>query len=380
MTPVRLLAIIEALTITGPAKNLIQFARLAHSGQLDFPIGVDLACFERGVVGSNPFIDTVRSAGIPLHFIPGQGRVDRATLAVLSELVDRLAPAIVQTHAVKAHFLTRLAGVHHKRPWVAFHHGYTWPDFRVRLYNQLDRWSLRVPVRVLTVSREFKAELARNGVAGDKIEVIHNAIDPDWGRRPQDGHAVDLRARLAIPAGKRIVLIVGRLSREKDHFTLLHALRRVREKVPAAHLLIVGDGPERANIEAATARLGLRADVTLAGQTSSAEPFYPLASLAVLSSLSEGSPNALLEAMAARIPVVATAVGGIPEIVADGDSALLVRPGDAAAMASAIGRLLDDDSLAIRLAGRAHDLVVERHSPLARARRLCEVYARVLSR
>jgi glycosyltransferase involved in cell wall biosynthesis len=117
--------------------------------------------------------------------------------------------------------------------------------------------------------------------------------------------------------------------------------------------------------------------VTLAGQVPSAEPFYGIADICVLSSLSEGSPNALLEAMAAGAPVVATAVGGIPEMVTHGESALLVEPGDCEAMTNAIAALLNDGDLARRLAARAREIVLERHAPEARARRLVEIYRRL---
>src|SRR5207244_2659936 len=110
--------------------------------------------------------------------------------------------------------------------------------------------------------------------------------------------------------------------------------------------------------------------VTLTGQVSSAQPWYGAADVAVLSSLSEGSPNALLEAMAANVPVVATKVGGVPEIVTDGESALLVRPGDAQSMAHALQRLLTEPGLAEALAKRSRELIVERHAPEARMRRL----------
>jgi len=139
----------------------------------------------------------------------------------------------------------------------------------------------------------------------------------------------------------------------------------------------VGDGPERGRIEKLVARLGLTDRVTFAGQQDSAEPYYAMADVAVLSSLSEGSPNALLEAMAAGVPVVATAVGGIPEIVTDGESALLVRPGDVGAMSTAIARLLVDEPLALAVAERSRTLIRERHTPEGRMRRLVEIYRRV---
>src|SRR5205823_11585403 len=115
--------------------------------------------------------------------------------------------------------------------------------------------------------------------------------------------------------------IVGRLSREKDHIALLEAVDLLRARLGPAvapHLVIVGEGPERSRIEDKIRRLNLGSTVTLTGQRDSAEPYYGIADVAVLSSRSEGSPNALLEAMAAGVPAVATRVGGVPEIVTHG--------------------------------------------------------------
>jgi glycosyltransferase involved in cell wall biosynthesis len=373
MKPVRLLAIIEAETITGPAKNLLQFAASARSGWLDPAIEVTIATFFRGG-SANLFVDNARGAGLVVHVLAERGRFDRSVIAALKALARQVSPDLIQTHAVKSHFFARLAGLHHLAPWIAFHHGYTWPDRRARLYNQLDYWSLRAAAQVVTVSLPFKDELVRKGVAPGRIEVVHNAIDLAWGAKQQSPEvSAALRAKLGIPSSKKIVLVVGRLSREKDHITLLESMLRLRPEV-AAHLLIVGDGPERSRIEAGVLSLELAADVTFTGQVPSAEPFYALADLAVLSSRSEGSPNALLEAMAARVPIVATSVGGVPEIVSNGESALLVEPGNAESMADAIGALLTDAGLAARLTSQAHERAASLHSPEARTRRLWQLY------
>jgi glycosyltransferase involved in cell wall biosynthesis len=114
--------------------------------------------------------------------------------------------------------------------------------------------------------------------------------------------------------------------------------------------------------------------VTFTGQVPSAEPYYGIADVAVLSSLSEGSPNALLEAMAAGVPAVATQVGGIPEIVRHGESALLVPPSNAAAMAEAIGTLACDAGRARNLVEAARRAVRLNHTPEARMKRLLDIY------
>ena len=378
MKTIRLLAIIEATTITGPAKNLLQFAQCARELEAGPAVEVAIAVFRRGSQ-SNPFIETARRAAVPVYALPEAGRFDRTVIPALRSLVSELKPDLIQSHAVKSHFLVRTSGLRRVAPWVAFHHGYTWPDLRARVYNQLDRWSLRAANRVLTVSEPFRRELIGRGVAPERIDVVHNAIDPQWGlrdRRPEASAA--LRAKLGIGPEKRVVLIVGRLSSEKDHRTLLEAAHRLQGSVPPPHLVIVGDGPERPKIEETIRTLGLVGSVTLAGQVPSAEPYYGIADICVLSSLSEGSPNALLEAMAAGVPVVATAVGGVPEMVSHGESALLIQPGNCQAMTGAIASLLADASLARKLADRARQLVLDRHAPEARTRRLVETYCRIL--
>ena len=368
MSRFRLLALIEAYSVTGPAKNLLEFARFgARRG-----VETIVATYTRGEA-SNAFIESARTQGLDVHVIEERGLYDTAVVEALRGIARKVSPDIVQTHAVKSHFLARMAGLPEGAPWVAFHHGYTWPTARARLYNQLDRWSLRAARRVVTVSGPFREQMLARGVKGDRIEIVHNAIAPDWGaeeRTPAKKAA--LRRELGISAESKVILIVGRLSAEKDHIALLQAIRGM--KSAPVHLIVVGEGPERSRIEAKVRELGLGDRVSLTGQKKSAAPFYGIASLAVLSSLSEGSPNALLEAMAAGVPVVATNVGGIPEIVTHDESALLVQAGDVPAMSAAMDRLLEDPDFAQTLAARSHELIRLRHTPEARAEKLIEIY------
>jgi len=377
MKPIRVLAILEASTITGPAKNLLDFARIAREERFDPRVEVSIAVFTRAG-DSGVFLDAAAAAGIAVHSIPERARFDRSVLARLRLLAGDLTPDILQTHAVKSHFLLRASGLHGSLPWIAFHHGYTWPDLRAQVYNQLDRWSLRAARRVVTVSIPFREELSQRGVPRERITVLHNAIDPSWAAGARESGGA-LRAELGIAADRKIVLIVGRLSREKDHLTLLDAIASIRAQgtiVP--HLLMVGEGPERPRIEERIRTLNLAAHVTMTGQALSAQPYYGIADAAVLSSRSEGSPNALLEAMAARVPVVATAVGGVPEMVTDRETALLVSPGDREGIARALSAALTDRGMAESLRSLAHRLVEDRYSPERRARALCGIYGELL--
>ena len=368
MTAIRLLAVLEANTVTGPAKNLLQFASCARSGDAGPVVEVAIALFERRGA-ARAMRDAARNASIPVYPILERGRFDRSALPQLRAAARSYGADIVQTHSVKSHFLARLAGLERVAPWVAFHHGYTWPDVRMKLYNQLDRWSLGGAQLALTVSRPFRDELVRQGVAPGRIEIVHNAIDPQWGARAKDFEArAEMRARLGIASGDKVVLAVGRLSREKDHATLLRAVGRLRAEDCASRvrLVVVGEGPERRSLEELARTPELDGRVTFTGHAAAVEAYYGLADVAALSSLSEGSPNALLEAMAARVPAVATAVGGVPEIVTHAETALLVKPGDAAAMAAAITALLANQAMARRMAARAYERLAAEHTPAAR--------------
>ncbi len=373
MSAIRLLAVMEANTTTGPAKNLLQFA--AHLGEVEPPVELALAVFRRAGT-ENRFIDAVMQRSIPVYPIDERRSFDARVLSRVRAIVREFQPDLVQTHSVKSHFLARAAGLHKQASWVAFHHGYTWPDWRMRAYNQLDRWSLRAASLVLTVSVPFRQELTARGVDPGRIEVVHNAIDADWGAADRAAEARrELRARLGIGPGEKVIAIVGRLSREKDHKTLLHAFHGL---TAPARLLVVGDGPERAAILECASRLGISERVILTGHVPSAAPYYGIADIAVLSSVSEGSPNALLEAMAGGVPVVATSVGGVPEIASHNVTAVLVPPSDPGALAQAIAVRLEDETLGRRLAEAARELILSNFAPAMRTRRIVEAYRRVL--
>ncbi len=395
-SPIKLLSILEASTVTGVAKNVLDFCQCVRHLNQKAPgsVGVEtsLVTFDRrrtrqagesdnGLAGdeaTNELIKVTRELGINIDVIRERFRFDLRVVPALRRIVKERAPDIIVTHNQKSHFLMRFSGLWRRYPWVAFHHGYTTTDLKMRAYNRLNRWSLPAADRVVTVCRAFAQELEREGVPDERISVQHNSINADEMVRPEDGRSV--RAGLGIGPGESIVLAIGRLSREKAHVDLIHAFAHLRRAHPEinAKLLIVGDGPERSRIEAAAATLGIGERVLLIGQLSDVRPYYAAADLFVLPSHSEGSPYVLLEAMAARIPIVATAVGGVPEMVEDEESALLVAPRAPHAMAESVARLLTDTELAHQLVANASALIATRYSPEAYVRSLVEIYRELL--
>jgi glycosyltransferase involved in cell wall biosynthesis len=381
----RVLAILEGNTVSGPAKNVLEFCRRNRTDVPETPIAITIAVFQRSTQGtdqireeSKELVDAASRECVPIMVIPERFRFDLRLVSGLNELVKANAD-IVETHAVKSHFLVRMSRIGRNIPWIAFHHGYTQTNRTSPLYNSLDRWALRGPARVVTMCDAFKKQLATRGVRESNITVLHNSVNPSLGNRltlPQmDGRKVALGFR----SDDRIILCVGRLSREKAQTDLIGAidhLNKLNPRIPV-RVLFLGDGPERIRIERAARSRALCSQVSLLGHHRDVTPYYEIADIVAIPSISEGSPNVLLEAMAARVPVIATKVGGIPEIVSDGETALLVEPGNPAAMAKGIYRLLSNAEFSRNLARRARALVEQRFSPTARARLLADLYAGV---
>ncbi len=186
-----------------------------------------------------------------------------------------------------------------------------------------------------------------------RIEVIENGIELSRYGPAEDRNA--LRRRLGLEPGRRYVAMVARFHPVKDHAMLLQAFALAAAVRPDVDLLLVGDGRLRGELEALTERLGISGRVRFLGVRSDVADILRAVNVFALTSVSEAASLTLLEAMASRLPVVVTAVGGNPEIVRDGVEGLLVPRGDAAAAAAAFVRLLDDPVVAARMgeAGRA---------------------------
>jgi glycosyltransferase involved in cell wall biosynthesis len=379
--PLKVLLFLEATSVNGAAKSLLTFCDALADNWSSTPVSISVATFHRGALRSDDsptaFVEAVRKRRITTYVIPERHRFDLQLFSSIRSIVRHASPDVVQTNNVKSHFLIKAAHVEKRCPWVAFHHGYTSTDFKMRCYNQLDRWSLRSADRVVTVCEAFKKQLVASGVSRQKVRIIHNAGTAMRLSRLSDLH--DIRLRFGIKNDETVLLSVGRLSREKGHADLIEAANWLRKLRPALNfkLVLVGFGPEHARLEAVADRLDLRSRVVFARNERDVLPFYGIADGFILPSHTEGSPHVIFEAMGASVPIVATQVGGIPEILQDGETATLAPPRNPKLLASAIARTLDSKEVAQKHAERAKQVLEEKYSPEVYARSLLEIYAEV---
>lgn len=326
-----------------------------------------LAVVEDGA--PHPFVESLRERRVPVQAIVAPGRAYLRERAAIADHCRRERPDVVHTHGYRADLIAGGVARGQEIATVSTVHGFTGGDWRNRLYQRLQRRALRRADAVIAVSHPLRGELVAAGLPADRLHLLPNAFRA--GATPVSRQAA--REGLGIPADAYRIGFVGRLSREKGADVLLRALRHVERR--AVSLSVLGDGPELASLRALAADLEVADRVTFHGTRPAAGTLLRAFDALVVSSHTEGTPIVVLEAMHAGVPIIATSVGGIPDMLA-GDDARLVPAGDPIALAAAITIVHDDPAFATsraltakhRLARQfALDPWLERHLALYRA-------------
>lgn len=375
---IRVLTLIENALVTGPARNVIEFGKMAATAEGDLPaVEVTIVTYQRGAEESALAL-SAQEAGLGVRTVAERRRWDIQVFGLLKKVVAEINPDILETRNVKSHFFVRMLGLHRKYPWIAWNHGYTRISRLDSMYSRLDRWSLPKAYRVVTVCRPFAQQLEHLGVQRDRITILHNSVKP-FVPPPQE-EVQRVRREFGLADDEVVILAVGRVSQEKGHADLIRAAAMLdaMSGVPRCRVVLVGDGPERERLAQLATRLGIEQRIAFAGFQRDTKPYYAMATVVAVPSHSEGSPNVVLEAMAAGLPIAANAVGGVPEILEENVTGLMVPPRNPEAMAKTLLRILSDAELRRRLGSAARARAESSHAPEAYRRTLVEFYQRTL--
>jgi glycosyltransferase involved in cell wall biosynthesis len=315
-------------------------------------------------------------AGLEVRAIPCEGRWDRRAIAQIRDIVMEDAVDIIHTHGYKSDVFAYLAcrnnGIGNETSLVATCHSWPDPSFLMQLYARLDRLALRRFQAVTTPSPTIGEILRRSGIEERKLTVIGNGVDI----KRFCNASPTLREHLA--ERRKMIGFVGRLVPAKGGQVLIEAARQVLAVYPNVVFVFVGGGPARAEWERQAERCGIAGNVRFTGAVTDMRGVYPSFYATVLPSFSEAMPMALLEAMAASTPVIATAVGATPTVVKSGETGTLCTPGDVDELARGILALLENPERALQLGRNGHALVSRMSSSDVMARNYLEVYERVL--
>jgi glycosyltransferase involved in cell wall biosynthesis len=288
------------------------------------------------------FLRSLHDYDVEVHPVHVRSRGYWSERAAIARLCVRLRPDVVHTHGYRPDVVD--AGVARRRrlPVVTTVHGFTGGDWRNRLYERLQRSAFKRFDAVVAVSRPLVNLLTRDGVPAVRVHLIRNAWAP--GGPPLD--RTSARRALGERNGGPLIGWVGRLSREKGPDVFLESLGHLRGVAWTA--CVLGEGPERQALECRAATLGIANRVHWHGTVSDAGSLFPGFDVFVLSSRTEGTPIVLFEAMASQVPVVATAVGGVPDVVSASEARLVAAEDPAALAAGIAGVLRDPDVAGVR--------------------------------
>jgi glycosyltransferase involved in cell wall biosynthesis len=361
---VRVLRVIARLNVGGPALHVSYLTKgLTERGYDTILVAGQVG----GTEGSMEYAS--RELGVEPHFLTPLRRdisawSDTAAVFKLRDLIRSFRPHIVHTHTAKAGAVGRTAAALARlsEPPIVVHtfHGHVLRGYfgsaQTAVFREIERSLGRMTDRLIAVSPEVRDDLVAERVAPlEKFEVIRLGLDLDRRATPDPAEAVALRTALGVPDQSLLIAWLGRMTEIKRVDDLLAAFATLRARRVDAHLALAGDGPLRLELERLARELGVAERTHFIGLQEEVAPLYGAADVVALTSRNEGTPVTLIEALAAGTPVVSTDVGGVRDVVRDGETGLLVEAGDTDAIASAFARLAAEPSLrrAFAEAGRA---------------------------
>ena len=367
--PIRILRVIGRLNVGGPALHVAYLsAGLAERGYETTLVAGNVARGEDSMafVAENLGVPVLRLDEMRRDISPVR---DARAVAYLARLIRETRPHILHTHMAKAGGVGRLAALaaRESRPPVVVHtfHGHVLRHYfdpvRSGAFRLLERWLARTTTALVAVSPQVRDELVELRVApAEKFVVVRLGIELAERVGADDGR-VEQRRLLGIPPERFVVGWIGRMTAVKRTEDVLRTFRGLRESGVDACLCLVGDGPDRPALERRAKELGIMRDTLFLGFQHDVAPFYGAFDALLLPSVSEGTPVSAIEALAAGKPVVATRVGGVPDVVRDGEDGLLAEAGAIDDLSERLTRLARDPALRERMGAAGRERVVNRY-------------------
>jgi glycosyltransferase involved in cell wall biosynthesis len=359
--PIRVEYLITELSSGGAQSSLLRLLRGLDRDRFS----PSAACLYNG---DSAVAEAIRALDIPVFDASMHHRADIGALLRLYHRIQRARPVILHSSLFHANLLGRIFGRLAGVPIIVCSERTMAMESEWRY--AINRWTIGLVDRVTAVSNNVQDFcISHIGLPANKLTVIHNGVDPP------EGSPSDARAELGLPPEGFVMGAVSRLYPAKGIQFLVQALAQTE----ARYLVIIGDGPQRPTLELLADRLGVADRIHWAGHRPNARNLMPAFDLFVQPSLHEGMPNTILEAMAAALPVVATAVGGTPELVVDGVTGLLVSPKHPDALSEAISAFLDDTDLRYRMGRAGRERVAQHFSVGRMIKETEELYERLLA-
>ena len=285
----------------------------------------------------------------------------RGDISGLVRVINSNRIDIVHTHGYRSDILGLIASKITKRPLVSTVHGWTSESSKVILYEYIQKKIMRYLDMIMPVSQQIYDELLEKGMNRQRMRKVSNIIDYRSFETIKNHH--NLRSQYNIHKDSPVIGTVGRLGKEKGHIVFLQAIGIVKQHYPNIKALIIGEGDQKEELSKFVTKERMDETVCFCGFQKNVAEFYSLFDIFVLPSVTEGLPLVLLEAMYFKKPIVASKVGGIPEVIVHGLTGELVPPGEPIPFAESILRFLDDKSYAKKVGTAGHKYLLKNFNP-----------------
>lgn len=356
----------------GPERQLHMHAHIARQAGIEIVIGSFSEHAE-----PPEFLEVIAADGLETALFPVTSAYDRTAITKVADGLTQGRFDILCTHDYRTHIIGWLAARRAGIKWIGFSRGWTQDTFRVKLYTLLDKCVIRFADRIVAVSHSQKQRLTRLLISPQKIAVVHNAIELE---RFAGIEAASLKQRFGFPSDAVVVVAGGRFSREKGQKDLVEAAGRAIRKNNRIKVVMFGHGPDFDLIISQIRSLGMQEAIVCPGHERNLLGYLKSADMLVNPSLSEGLPNIILEAMALGVPVVATAVGGVPELIQHELNGLLVPAQDSIALSEAILQMAAAGETRARFRSAALETLARSFTFKGQLDALQDLYRQVLAR
>jgi glycosyltransferase involved in cell wall biosynthesis len=358
----------------GPEKTILRSPRFIDTQRFKLAAAY---LYPRGDPGMCVIRESAKQQGCTLYEIAEAHALDHHAVDAMVELCRDLKVDIWHSHDYKTNLLGRLIRRIYPMKLVTTAHGFTRETWRTRLYYHVDNLAMLGYDQVIAVSPKLVSHCAMHGVNPDRLTYIPNAIDTSEYRRTQT--PAQAKAAMGLPPDRFALGVIGRLSIEKGVDRAIAMLADLVRIHPQTELHLIGDGPQRKELEALAMQLGVAGSIRWWGWLSDARPIYEMLDALLLPSRTEGLPNVVLEAMAMGVPVAATDVGGVSDLLDEGDCGIILQD-DEHTWARQIAPLLTLPTLSESYTDLSRRRVRDAFSFENRMQKVMGVYDRVLGR
>lgn len=373
MKPLVVAHLIATNFFGGPEKQIVSHAHVLDKNRFRFVL---ISFVENGQ--PNELLDNARRVGLDVVELHTDKAFDPSAVFRLNRILADRHVNILCSHGYKANVIGRLATWIAGIPHLAVSRGWTAENRKIRFYEMLDRFFLRHANRVVAVSNGQRKKILKLGISPERVAVIHNAIDVSAVTVSEQKSSI--RQELGIPQDAVLVVSAGRLSPEKNHAAMIETARAVCAARRDVYFAVFGEGFLRADLEARISRAGLKGRFFLPGFRRDILNLFREIDIFMLPSFTEGLPNVALEAFAVSKPIVATAVGGTPEVVQHGISGFLTNPEDIQTMTGHLLQLAESRELRSQMGEAGRRFVAEHFGFERQTKNYVELYEAVHNR